>query len=182
MTAGSQYLQLYIFDNAWDPDTLCTQKIKPIVLKWDFSHTDLALQVPHFTHPTDFHCHSFSCSWKALNSILSKEQTLSCEERSQAFPCHSSVSTINLFCAGNKNYLRLHVLDQSLTRPRTISKFFGECQVCDVSLLSPKETWSNWSNKSKAKLMRSMPLLILPFPIARWKRKKQTSQGRCYRT
>lgn len=43
MTAGSQHLQLY----STMPDTSCTQKIKPIVLKQDFSHTDLALQIPH---------------------------------------------------------------------------------------------------------------------------------------
>jgi len=64
MTAGSQYLQLYIFNLAWVPDTSCTQKIKPTVLKQDLFHADLTLQIPCFTHPTGFHWHSFSCSWR----------------------------------------------------------------------------------------------------------------------
>lgn len=56
-----------------------------------------------------------------------------------------------------------------------------ECQVV-FSLLSPKETRGDRSTKKKAKLMRSIPLLIRPFPVARWRRKEHTSEGRCYRT
>lgn len=62
MTAGSQYLHLDIFYDAWDPDISHTQKIKPNVLKLCFSHTDLALKILHFTHPMKFYCLSFSCS------------------------------------------------------------------------------------------------------------------------
>lgn len=89
-----------------------------------------------------------------------KEPMLSREERSQAFHCQSHVSAVNLVCARNKNYLRL---------PQDQEQFqsFLESVRYVFSLYVPqKGHGAIEAIKSKVKLIRSMPLLMLLFPIA----------------
>lgn len=151
-----------IFDDAWDPNISCTQKIKPNILKLCFSHTDSASQITHFTHPTKFYCLSFSCSWRlwAQKALSSGKKTLSREERSQAFHCHSHVSAVNLISVRNKNYLRI---------PQDQEQFqsFLESARYVFSVCFPQKGHEVIEAiKSKVKLIRSMPLLLLLFPIA----------------
>lgn len=166
-----------IFDDAWDPNISCTQKIKPNILKLCFSHTDSASQITHFTHPTKFYCLSFSCSWRlwAQKALSSGKKTLSREERSQAFHGHSHVSAVNLISVRNKNYLRIPQ-DQE-----QFQSFFGECQVCVFSLLSPEGTWGDWSNKKQGEAHKKHASSLATLSHSK-QRKKQNSQGRYCRT
>lgn len=127
MTARSQYLQLYICYHAWDPGTSCTQN-QTCCFKVEFLPLWLS-----FMNPTLHTSHRVSLPFLQLLSTKSLEQypvkradTQLGRVISEAFPCHGSFFTVNLFCARNENYLRLYALDRTPTRPRTISKFTGE--------------------------------------------------------
>lgn len=89
-----------------------------------------------------------------------KEWMFSREERSQAFHCHSHVSSVNLISARNKNYLRL---------PQDQEQFqsFLESTRYVFSVCFPQKGHGVIEAiKSKVKLIRSMPLFMLLFPIA----------------
>lgn len=162
MTAGSQYLHLDIFDDAWDPDISCTQKIKPnfkmVFLPHRFSFTNPTFHTSHEVLLPFFQLLLKTLSTKSLERW--KEQILSREKRSQAFHCHSHVSAVNLVCARNKNCLRLpqdqEQFQSSLESARYV---FSVC-------FPQKGHGVIEAIKSKVKLVRSMPLLMLLFPIA----------------
>lgn len=127
--------------------------------------------LPHrliFTNPTFRTSHEvllpfFQLLLKTLSTKSHeqwKEQMLSREERSQAFHCHSHVCTVNLISARNKNHLRLpQDQEQFQTFLESTRYVFSVC-------FPQKGHGVIEAIKSKVKLIRSMPLLMLLFPIA----------------